>query len=251
MNGEIQLITGTLGGGKTLLAVEIACNHLRKGGHVYTNIEIIPDRVRTWLATQGYEFDESRLHLIPNASIKKFHETLTRGEPDMRVYVIVDEAGLEFNSRDWKETNRELLNFNVLVRKFDIFLVYIAQKPEMLDKQFRNLCQTQIDCRNLKHYRIMGAFSIPVPLLFRVHFSLVWGKQHHTHTQTCLVPKWVFPLYNSDALLGDAAGKFATMERAVRSPLRRIPKLKLPSPPLPISILEVLTASCVACLLSF
>lgn len=250
MNGEIQLITGTLGGGKTLFAVEVIANHLRKGGHVYTNIEIRPDAVRTWLATQGLEFEADRLHVIPNASIRTFHETLQRGEPDMRVYVVIDEAGLEFNSRDWKDTSRELLNFNVLVRKFDIFLVYIAQKPEMLDKQFRNLCQTQIDCRNLKHYRIAGHFPLPIPLLFRVHYSLVWGKRIHTHTQTCFVPKWVFGLYNSDALLGDAAGKFATMARATRSPLRRIPKLRLPSPPLPISILEVLTATCVAFLFS-
>lgn len=249
MNGEIQMVTGTLGGGKTLLGVEIACNHLRKGGHVYTNIEIRPEAVAHWLAVQGYEFDPSRLHVIPNASIKAFHEVLQRGEPDMRVYVIIDEAGLEFNSRDWKNTNRELLNFNVLVRKFDIFLVYIAQKPEMLDKQFRGLCQTQIDCRNLKHYRIFGHFSIPLPLLFRVHYSLVWGKRIHTHTQTCTVPKWVFPLYNSDALLGDAAGKFAGMKHAARSPLKRIPKLKVPRPPLPLSIIEILTASCAAFLL--
>lgn len=246
MNGEIQIITGTLGGGKTLHAVEKAVNHLRRGGHVYTNIEIIPKAVETWLAVQGLKFEPDRLHLIPNAGIKSFHENLERGQPDMRVYVIIDEAGLEFNSRDWKDLNRDLLNFNVLVRKFDIYLIYIAQKPEMLDKQFRGLCQTQIDCRNLKHYKIFGAFSLPIPLMFRVHYSLVWGKRQHVRSEPIITPKWVYPLYNSDALLGDSASKFAKMQHATRSPLQRIKKLKLPRPPLRLSIFELSIASCVA-----
>lgn len=246
MNGEIQLITGTLGGGKTLLAVEKAVNHLRRGGHVYTNIEIIAAEVEKWLACQGLQFEPERLHVIPNADIKQFHKNLERGEPDMRVYVIIDEAGLEFNCRDYRELNRDLLNFNVLVRKFDICLIYIAQKPEMLDKQFRGLCQTQVDCRNFKHYKIWGVFSMPIPLLFRVHYSLVWGKRQHMRTEPVFTPKWVYPLYNSDALLGDAAGKFASMGKATRSPLKRIKKLRLPRPSLPLSFFELFLASCVA-----
>lgn len=245
MNGEIHLISGTLGGGKTLYAVERIAWHLYKGGHVFTNIEMLPDAVAAWLASKGRQFDPARLHVILEADVKKFHEVVYRGHPDLRVMVVIDEAGLNLNARDWKDLNRDLLNFNVLVRKFDILMLYISQKPEMLDKQIRNLVQTQIDCRNFRHYKIMGLFSVPLSILFRVHMICTWGQKAKSHTETCLAPRWAFRLYNSDALLGAAAGKFASMTRVSPTPLSRIKRVPLPRD-YPIHWPEIIVSLCAA-----
>lgn len=258
MNGEIELITGTMGGGKTSYAVAEIMFHLRKGGTVYTNIEMVFPEVGKWLAYQGLKFDPTRLVYLNEDDVLSFTSFVKRGSADLRVMLVIDECALNFNSRDFQETAKRekqmempILHFNVLVRKLDIRLLYLVQASSLFDKQMRTLCQTQTDCRNLKHMRLLGVFPCPIPLQFRVHFVLTLGVKTLSYTEYIFSHgmRWVWPLYKSDALLGRAAGKFGKMEHAATSPLERIKKLKRPSDP--IDWLTISTALCTTFFASF
>lgn len=224
MNGSIAAITGAMGGGKTLYGVSMEMiPHVKRGGFVYSNIELHIEEIRLHLAECGLVLDPDRIRVFKGKSLVDLQANIGRGTHDMPVMVIFDEAALDgLNSRDWKDLNREFLNFNVLVRKLDIRMIYIAQKFHMLDKQVRDLCQTLVDCRNLKNFRLFGMIPFPIPLLVRVHHENTWGKLNKTHSDLVFSPKWAFKLYNSDALLGDAASKFASLEIHNATALQRI-----------------------------
>lgn len=222
MNGSIHMITGTLGGGKTLYAVEQIYFHLERGGFVYTNIALKFAEIRRFMASRGLVFDESRVKIIEAKSLVSFRQEIGRGTHDMPVMVVCDEAGLEINCQDHKSMNREFLNLNVLIRKLDIKMIYISQKYGMVNKQVRELCQTITDCRNLRFFRLFGVFAFPIPLLIRVHHDCTWGKANKSHSDTVWRASWAFPLYDSDALIGDAASKFAGLQQHQATALKRI-----------------------------
>jgi len=231
MNGHITLVSGTLGGGKTLYAVERIVYALERGGTVFTNISLNVPAIAAWLAAQGLLFDPSRLTVL-TGDIRDFYEVLQRGTPDNLCTVVVDEASMSdaFNSRSWADTSKELLDFNRLVRKLDIFLVYIAQNPEHLDKQIRSMCQMNVSCRNFKYYKLFGVIPFPFPILLRVHLNQTFGgKPAKSHTDIVWAPKWLYGLYDSDALLGSAAEKVGRLSVVASSPLKRIRKVPLPS----------------------
>lgn len=230
MNGSIDLFTGLLGGGKTLLAVEEIAYHIRRGGTVYTNIALKLDGLRAWMAEHGLDLDESRIHILKVEDIEEFHKHVARGTKDMASLVVIDEASLNLNARDWQKLNRDLWNFNVLVRKLDIRLIYISQQPEYLDKQIRGLVREQVDCRNLRNFYLGGILPIPIPLLIRVYARKGFGgKAMRSHAEFCPAPRWVYPLYDSDALLGKAAGQFSDMPFVNTAPLKKIPRVERPT----------------------
>jgi len=220
MNGSCTLITGGLGGGKTAKAVEDGFDVLSRGGWWYTNIEVWADCVRDRLRDRGLVFDPRRLRIL-SGSMGDFHNQVGRGSADDQVLVTIDESHLEFNSRDWAKTNRDLLNFNTLVRKLDINLVYITQDPANLDKQFRRLVQTLWHCRNMKQFKLLGIIPAPLPFYFRVRYDCSIGAQPVRQDVELQFRSSAWGLYNSDALLGPAAQKFGQLKLCKSSPLKR------------------------------
>jgi hypothetical protein len=227
VNGSIEIVTGTLGGGKSLFAVERIYFHLLAGGWVYTNIEMHHAAVAAEMADHGVEFEPDRLVLL-TGPLAEFHTLVSRGDENSNVMVVIDEAHLGFNSRDWAKTNRDLLDFNSCVRKLDILLLYITQDITNLDKQFRKLAGIQWMCRNMAKppMKLLGVIPVPIPLLFRIPFNKTVGNDKGVAGSPQIVgsTKWVWKLYNSDALLGESRTKMETMRKVSAKPLKRIKK---------------------------
>ena len=224
MNGFTKLVTGNLGGGKTSWLVEIGYEHMRAGGYFATNIEVKADAIRARMAAEGYEFDPSRLRVL-TGGLDDFYAQIWRGMPDCVVMVAIDEAAIVgFNSRDFAKLNRTVFNFCTLVRKLDVGLYWATQRPQFFDKQLRDLCQSLIDCRDTSQLRFMGIIPFPIRLLVRVYHQNIGGRFEKTHSEVVTRKKWVWKLYNSDALLGQNAQAFSTMERVSASALKRTVK---------------------------
>ncbi|WED66830.1 zonular occludens toxin domain-containing protein [Synoicihabitans lomoniglobus] len=233
MNGLIEIIAGTLGGGKSMCAAERAYWHLERGAYCFTNVEMFPDKIEQRMAERGYKYDPERLTILDGKSLRDFHRQISRGTADSQVLVMLDEAHLEWNSRDYQSTrkdprDREMLTFITLCRKLDIILLFITQSPEDIDKQLRKKANLLWMCRNFRHYKIMGLIPFPIPVFTRVCFDIAVGnaKPVKQHSEVFLRPSWACELYNSDALLGEAADQFANMKVVSASPLERIPKRK-------------------------
>lgn len=226
MNGYCELITGTLGGGKTLYAVERAFEHALKGGWVFSNI---PFRHVGWaeaMERRGYIFEPERVVTLTGEQTLEFHRHVPRGTHDRAVMVIIDEAGLEFNARDWAKTSKELLALNTLARKLDIVMLYISQQSADIDKQFRGKCRCEWQCRNMHNIRMFGLFPVKIPLYSRVCYDTTKGKREYLCSDVFTIPKWVFPLYDSDALVGRGNLAVSSLLRVDGTPLRRVERSK-------------------------
>ncbi len=57
-----------------------------------------------------------------------------------RIIIVVDEAAIYFNARDFKNFPPEILHFLVQLRKLNVLCVIVAQDLKMIDINFRRLC---------------------------------------------------------------------------------------------------------------
>lgn len=235
MEGSVTVVTGLLGGGKSYHTAIEGFEHLMRGGWLYTNVEMYTDKIRELMAKRGKVFDESRFHQLSGESVKGFEEQIKRGTPDMPVMVVLDEAHLEWNSRDYQQTRKDpaqkkMLTLNTLARKLDLAIYYVTQSFSDVDKQIRGKASKLITCRNIAKVRYMGLFRIPFKLFLVNYydFSESHGKPIKTDWDLRLLNKDYAGIYNSDALLGHDAREFAKMEIAQVSPLEDLPAKRDP-----------------------
>lgn len=222
MNGYTTLVTGNMGGGKTLYCVEVAFERALKGGHVFGNVQLNLDEWDRAFFQRGVKFDPSRITMFSEEDMGEFYKHIKRGTHAMPVTMIYDEAAININARDFAKLERDMFNFNVLVRKMDLAMLYCAQDPAFLDKQIRKLCHKLVDCRSLHDLKIWGVIPCPLPFRVRVHHTLRGGRHVKDYGEMVGPRKYIYPLYNSDALLGKSVQKFCTLGTADDSPLERI-----------------------------
>jgi len=224
--GFIEVISGGLGGGKTLLGVEKALDHMTAGGTVFTQVEVYPLVIAATIARRGYVFDPERLIVLPkDVSIQRLADHIQRGSSEQLVMVLWDEASFDVNSKDRQKLEREFQDLCTLARKLDIHLVLVSQLFNDLDNQVRGRVQNLWICRNLSKYRIMGLFSIPLPILFRVCYHVAgFSKPQFSHFDISIFRSDAIGCYNTKALLGQHAEKFGKLAVAKSGRLQRISK---------------------------
>lgn len=227
--GSLEIYCGNLGSGKTSMACDRALEHLVKGGTVVSNIEWYPEKVAEWMRTKhGLKFDPARLIKIEDGGEVWKHAVI--GTEKLPTMLLIDEAHVEHNSRDWSKTGREQTMFNTMIRKLRIHLVYITQDENNLDKQFRRMAQRITYVRNLSQYKLLGGlFSVPIPLMFRVPYLAGPGVKPMRMQPEVVLGCESWGLFNSHSLVGRALETFSTLRTASDSPLERIPK-----PPMPV-----------------
>jgi len=105
-------------------------------------------------------------------SIKGFQDQITRGSDGWVVMVLIDEAHMENNARDHAKQDREFINFLTLCRKLDIYLCFITQDGNTVDKQIRRYVSIETNCRNMKDEKLFGAIEFPIPMYVRVRYKV-------------------------------------------------------------------------------
>jgi zona occludens toxin (predicted ATPase) len=200
----IELYEGRLGGGKTYSACVRMVDQVARGGLIATNIEIVWDKFS--------EYIENKFNVVPerdqfislqDEQIGLFHRFTPSGTAELPVLVVIDEAHLTFNSRDFAQTDklyRETLTFLTQSRKVNTDIIFIAQSVLNMDKQFMRLVQFIWRFRDLAKWKIPG-LGIPYPLkqILAVQFDYD-GK---TVLQRSFIQKdkRIFGLYNTNSLI--------------------------------------------------
>lgn len=243
----IELTEGRLGGGKTYSAVAKMAYRLAQGDTVVTNVKVKPrqlwefvaevygvdfDQGAYWVEEEGKcERDQGQLWLIPNAQIREFQNHVPwgglRGTADkVRVLVVLDEAHLYFNARDWNQTDRALLAFLTQSDKVSVDVLFISQSILNIDKQFARLVQYIWRYRDLSKWKIPG-------LGIRYPGNQILCCQYDYDGKTLLERRFVgkdrriFRCYETAALLTDfpnTAGK--VVGRRVKRVKRKNPMVK-------------------------
>jgi len=221
-DGSCEVITGSLGAGKSQYAVEIGMDHLSIGGTCITNIPIDPVKIGEWMKEEfGRVFDPSRLELLKQATIDKFYNFAKRGNDKHNVLMILDEAALDLNARDWSKRDDEMFNFVVLVRKMGIRLILVAQDNSDLDKQLRKKFQWETHCRSLKQFMPLG-LDIPVPVFVRVRYWLAVGQKPMSRGFKFSWKSPAWGMYDSHALHGEKAMIFGALDQSSDEDLKRV-----------------------------
>jgi len=200
----IELFEGRLGGGKTYNAVVRIVDHLRRGGLVCTNVELKWPNVKAFVAKRyRRQLLDAQLIALDDDHIGLFHRHTPSGSGALPVLVVIDEAHLVFNARDYAKTDklyRETLTFLTQSRKVNTDVVFISQSVLNMDKQFMRLVQYIWRFRDLSKWKIPGlGISYPFQTILRVQYDYdgitVLQKTFDKKD------KAIFELYNTTSLL--------------------------------------------------
>lgn len=167
----IEIYTGPVGSGKSF-------NALRRG---LLKIRAIPDRYvianfpitispRPKLAKK----ESARWHFWDEITPEKLLAfSIEKGfyGKEGSCLLIIDEAGVMFNTRDWQtaaKDRKNWINFLSLSRKCGYDVILIAQMDRMIDKQIRGLAEYEVRHFNARNYWWLK--WVPLKLHFSVTF---------------------------------------------------------------------------------
>lgn len=158
----IYLYSGTPGSGKSLhVARDIyyRLNYNRKYPNVIANFPINEKMIKNKKANFIYK-DNSELNVnfLVNYAVSNHMMGV-----ENQTLVVIDEAQVIWNSRDWQRKNRmEWVKFFSQHRKFGYNFIFVTQYDRMLDRQIRSLVEYEVKHRKVNNFKIGRLFPVPV-----------------------------------------------------------------------------------------
>ncbi|MBN8421907.1 MAG: hypothetical protein J0L73_23520 [Verrucomicrobia bacterium] len=162
----LYIISGTMGGGKSYLAAQLAFECWRDGGIVHSNMPWNFEEIDSLgFTSQHITLPESheqwvRTELGPDGKERVASEVLIGGAEGHENLIIIDEAALQLSAMDQAETkkkNRTLFRLVVMSRQLGLDMYFVSQSTTNLDVFIRNVAESIIHCQNVKRIPGIGA----------------------------------------------------------------------------------------------
>lgn len=205
----ISLYSGTPGSGKSMHATKRIQLSLKRGRKpIIANYRINPKakNVKNFTYIDNFELTPDFLYTFAN---DYWHNTKYGFREDW-ILLIIDEAQLLFNSREWNKKNRmDWLQFFSQHRKFGYEIIMIAQFDRMLDRQIRCLIEYEVKHRRLGNFGTKGKIAALFcgGELF-VCVTLFYALKEKISVEVMRNSKAVFRLYDSyNAFARDTDGE--------------------------------------------
>lgn len=172
----ISLYSGTPGSGKSLHVADRVRWAVRAGRPVLCNFDVDP-------AVLGRSRYDRFFHYWDNQALSpdrlvRFSREYFGGGPvrEDRILLVIDEAQLLFNARDWGVHGRERwVSFFTQHRKFGYSVILVAQFDRMLDRQLRSLIEYEFVHRKVSNFGWRGLLLSALLLSPRLFVSVkVW-----------------------------------------------------------------------------
>ena len=178
----IEAYTGTPGSGKTYHAVYDMWEALKYGRPVISNIPLdLPEKLlgkkRDWKNWRFVEIYDIKPFMLYQLSESIRDQKGFKRVPEDYILLVIDEAQLIFNCRDWQAQDRkEWLSFFQQHRKLGYHVVLITQMAQMLDKHAQGLLEYEIVHRKFSNFGWKGKL-VSLVLLSPTMFSAmrVWA----------------------------------------------------------------------------
>lgn len=202
----VYIVTGNLGGGKTLMSVRRIKDKLLSGCRVATNLDLNLNKL---ISEKTKNVQVLR---IPDKPKIRDLEIIGKGtesyDESQNGLLVLDECGTWFNSRNWRDKERQPVNDWFLhARKLGWDVLLIVQHIENLDAQaVRSIAEHLVVCRRTDRlaipflssiYKAIVGSKLPLP---KIHI----GKVHYGTTRSDLcVDRWVasgaeiYPAYDT------------------------------------------------------
>jgi hypothetical protein len=156
----IHVMTGKLGGGKTLCSVGRIRDRLRSGCPVATNLDL------DLVAMFGHSTRDLNVIRIPDKPLIDDMHGIGIGntsyDENLNGLLVLDECGTWFNSRNWSDKARKPVNDWFLhARKLGWDVILIIQDIKLLDSQARDaLAEHTVFCKRMDRIQIPFIGSI-------------------------------------------------------------------------------------------
>lgn len=156
----ITLYSGTPGSGKSLHTAKEIRTRLRMFrrviiGNFYVNTQAIRRCKGTYLFVMNDRLTPERLLQFSRKLSRHLGRRLKEGE----ILLIIDEAQLLFNSREWQNISRQgWLSFFSQHRHYGYDIILAAQFDRMLDRQVRCLIEYEEIHRKVSRFGYIGFF---------------------------------------------------------------------------------------------
>lgn len=137
----IVLYSGTPGSGKSLDSARTIRNWLWRGAPVICNFPVNASSVKTKKEKKLYIWSNQDLKPDKLVAFSQQYFAGRRCKEDS-ILLLIDEAQLLFNARDWAAKGRDRWTwFFTMHRHFGFFIILCAQFDRMLDRQVRSLIE--------------------------------------------------------------------------------------------------------------
>jgi hypothetical protein len=195
----VYVVTGKLGAGKSLAAVDRIQRYLFEGRKVATNLNLFPEHlVSTWNKT-------AEIYRVPNKPTIEDLESLPLGHDEQgpndsrNGALVLDECGTWFNSRTWNDKGRAaLLDWCRHARKKRWDIYFIIQDVNVMDSQARDsFAEHVVYCRRLDRLPIPIISMIERFPLPKFHMAIV---RYGDRENSLIVDRWFYTgksLYNA------------------------------------------------------
>lgn len=158
----IQCYSGMCGSGKSLHATSVCKTFLKRGDLVLTNYPLNVNNLKSKKTL--YYFYISNNYLENPFILINIIKLFLQSYPKKRILIVIDEAHVLFDSRQWNNKNRtKWLEFfathrHLNVRSdFDVInVIMVTQSIENLDKRIRSITEYQVKHLNISNYKTFG-----------------------------------------------------------------------------------------------
>lgn len=151
----IYLYTGTPGSGKSLDTARMIKGQLFQKKPVICNFPI-SSKVKNYKYFTYKTNDELTVDYLMDFAKNYFGKNKVK---EGAITLVIDEAQMIFNSRDWSRSDRNGWNtFFQIHRHYGYDVVLSTQFDKMLDKQIRSLVEYEVIHRKISNYGLKGAF---------------------------------------------------------------------------------------------
>lgn len=172
----INVYTGTPGSGKSLHAAERIYMRLKYGDPMVLNFPVnIPKKYIKRADVTVKDNSEMTPDFLFKYSAEYFQ---SHNFKEGAILLIIDEAQLLFNARDWGRKGMEKwCSIFQQHRKLGYDIIFICQSMHMLDKQIRSLAEYEIIHRKLSNFGLRGYFLSAVMLSPHMFVAVrVWSS---------------------------------------------------------------------------
>ena len=200
----IVLYSGTPGSGKSLDCARTIYNWLWLGKTVLCNFPVNVDNIKIRGKKDIRYIPNSELDPDSLVAISREHFEGRRMKEDS-ILLIIDEAQLLFNARDWTVKGRERWTwFFTMHRHFGYFILLCAQFDRMLDRQVRSLIEYEYIHRKVSNIGWRGFFLSLVmmaPGSLFVKVKVWYPMKERVGSEFYRCQKKYYSLYDTFALL--------------------------------------------------
>lgn len=177
----ISFYSGAVGSGKSYHAVELGLSWVGRGKHVIANFSITKPKTKFQFQEKAWIKKLDKWHFYDEITVERLMAmSIENGwfGKESQCLVIIDEAGIMFNSRDWQHarTSRtKWIKFLSQSRKFGYDFIFVTQSDRMVDKQIRGLVEYDV-----KHLKASNSFFLSWMKLFKITPFLYIYKWYQT-----------------------------------------------------------------------